>query len=132
MRAVVADASIIVELLLRSERGAALADLMLSGDATIHVPALCDVEVASVLRRGMLTGRFDAKRTGQALQAYVDLPLTRHGHTFLLPRILSLRANFSAYDATYVALAEHLEGALLSADAGLANAARRLGTVDVP
>ena len=35
----------------------------------------------------------------------LPLPLTRHGHRSVLGRILELRANFSAYDATYVALA---------------------------
>jgi predicted nucleic acid-binding protein len=43
-----------------------------------------------------------------ALQHYLLLPLTRHGHQALLPRVLELRANFSAYDACYVALAERL------------------------
>jgi predicted nucleic acid-binding protein len=38
--------------------------------------------------------------------------------------MLELRSNFSAYDATYVALAERLKGELLTADAGLARAVR--------
>lgn len=131
MRPVVADASIIIEFLLRSSRGDVLGDALLSGDVVLHVPALCDVEVASVLRRGLLGGRLEAQRAAEALEDYLDLPLTRHGHTTLLPRMLSLRSNFSAYDATYVALAEHVDGALLSADAALVNGARRLGTLEV-
>jgi len=49
-----------------------------------------------------------AERAELALQHYLLLPLTRHGHQALLPRVLELRANFSAYDACYVALAERL------------------------
>ena len=52
------------------------------------------------------------------------LPLTRHGHQALLPRILELRANFTAYDACYVALAERLDGDLLTVDVRLATAVR--------
>jgi len=37
-------------------------------------------------------------------------------------RILALRRNFSVYDATYVALAEQLGAALLTADLALARA----------
>lgn len=39
-----------------------------------------------------------------------------------MPRIFELRANFSAYDATYVALAEALGAELLSTDDRLARA----------
>jgi len=52
-----------------------------------------------------------------------DLPLSRHGHQHLLARILSLRANFSAYDATYIALAERLGATLVTGDQRLARAA---------
>ena len=39
-----------------------------------------------------------------------------------MPRAFELRANVSAYDATYVALAEHLDCPLVTGDARLANA----------
>jgi predicted nucleic acid-binding protein len=87
------------------------------------VPALCDVEVAAGLRRGMLGGAVAGERVVQAMEDYVDLPVTRHGHQRLLGRILGLRENFSAYDATYVALTEQLGGELLTADERLAGAA---------
>ena len=42
----------------------------------------------------------------------------------MLDRVWELRHNVTAYDATYVALAEELDCSLLTADARLANAAR--------
>jgi predicted nucleic acid-binding protein len=51
----------------------------------------------------------------------------------LLGRILRLRENFSAYDASYVALADQLDALLLTADAALVRAVRthpRLPVVD--
>ena len=52
-------------------------------------------------------------------------PLMRHGHQALLDRVLTLRPNYTAYDATYVALAERLGAVLLTTDAALARAARK-------
>ena len=53
---------------------------------------------------------------------YVDLPLARHGHLALLPRILGLASTLSAYDATYAALAEALDADLMTADDRMARA----------
>lgn len=61
----------------------------------------------------------------EALRDYLDLPLTRHGHSVLLERILQLRDNFSAYDATYVALAERLGARLATLDSGLIRGVRQ-------
>jgi predicted nucleic acid-binding protein len=90
----------------------------------VHIPGLCDVEVAAGLRRGMASGAVPPERAAEALRNYLDLRLIRHGHEALMTRILGLRHNFSAYDATYVALAERLGAALLTGDRALARAIR--------
>jgi predicted nucleic acid-binding protein len=82
------------------------------------------VEVAAGLRRAVSGSLVSPNRAGVAIEDYLDLPLTRHGHRALLQRILDLRENFSAYDAAYVALAERLPGELLTADARLSKAVR--------
>ena len=83
---------------------------------------LCDIEVAAGIRRALLRDLITAERAVVALEHYVLMPLTRHGHEALLPRVLSLRWNFSAYDACYVALAEVLSAELLTADERLVRA----------
>ena len=118
-----ADASALVEFLLRAPSAESIGEVVTDRRTDLHVPALCDVEVAAVLRRLSLSGSLDDARREEARTDYQDLPLTRHGHLGLLPRILELRENFSAYDATYVALAERLEAELLTADRRLARAA---------
>jgi predicted nucleic acid-binding protein len=95
-----------------------------ASDIDLHVPALCDVEVAAAVRRALLRGLLTAERAVEAVDDYLDLPLTRHGHVTLLGGVLELRANFSAYDATYVVLAGRLGGSLLTGDRRLARAVR--------
>ena len=47
----------------------------------------------------------------------------RHEHALLLPRIWQLRGSLTAYDATYVALADALGATLVTRDASLARVA---------
>ena len=80
------------------------------------------MEIAAALRRGIAEKLISLPRAEQALEDYLDLPLTRHGHRSLLTRVLELRSNFSAYDAAYVALAENLKAELLTEDGGFRRA----------
>lgn len=118
----VVDASALVEYLLRTPFAAQLDHLIEADDADLYVPALCDIEVLAVLRRALLARTLTEERARLAVEDHLDLPLIRHGHAALLGRVLGLRANVSAYDATYVALAESLDASLVSADARLARA----------
>jgi predicted nucleic acid-binding protein len=128
MRTVVADASAIVDYLLRTT---VAVDLVIEDRRTdLHLPALCDVEVCAALRRALLERRLTAERCTEALQDYLDLPATRHGHVRLLVRVLQLRANLTAYDASYIALAERLGGALLTTDDRLKRAVQ-IGGMEV-
>lgn len=95
-----------------------------ASDIQLHVPALCDVEVVAVFRRLLSRGELSEDRIAESLQDYLDLPLTRHRHEGLLERVLQLRENFSAYDATYVALAEGLGARLATLDGRLAQGVR--------
>jgi predicted nucleic acid-binding protein len=92
---------------------------------------VCDLEVASALRRALLRNELTVGRAAEALADYLALPLRRHHHGRLLARILALRANLSAYDASYVALAERLEAPLLTGDRRLERAARRHTDIEV-
>lgn len=88
----------------------------------VAVPHLADSEVAHALRAQVLRGRVDARHAAAALTSWARLGLRRFAAVGLLPRMWELRANLTAYDATYVALAEALDCELVTADARLAQA----------
>lgn len=114
---IVADASAVVAALLND--GPARQSL---SSQPVHAPHLVDAEVLSVLRRLNLAGRLDQHLAETMIGALAQLGIRRHGGTGLLLRIWGLRGNLSAYDASYVALAESLRCPLLSADRRLARA----------
>ena len=85
-------------------------------------PDLVDVETVSVLRRRWHAGDLTARRFRSAVIDLLSLPIVRFPAGPLMVRAYELRANLNPHDATYVALAEGLSCALVSADARLARA----------
>jgi len=119
----VLDASVVIELLLVTERGRVVADRISPVNETLHAPHLLDLEVAQVLRRYAYGGKLSDERARQALADLADLDLVRYPHDIFLERIWALRHNATAYDAAYIALAEVLGAPLLTSDAALASIA---------
>lgn len=114
---IVADTSFAIEYLLQS---ALVQDHMSAlSDETIHAPSLIDVEAASALRKLARTGHISESRANFLFQALSIWPITRHDYRVLLPRAWELRHSITPYDATFVALAEHLDAPLWTFDARL-------------
>jgi len=112
----VVDAGVVVELLAGN-----LDPARLGGD-DLAAPHLIDSEVTHVLRGLLGRGVLSAVQAEAAMQGFAALTITRFAADWLRPRMWQLRHNLSAYDATYVALAEMLGATLLSTDARLAGA----------
>lgn len=119
---IVVDASAVLEVLLQTPAAASIAARIFDPAESLHAPHLIDVEITQVLRRYALSGSVSVERCQEALEDFSDLALTRYAHDFLLPRVWTLRSNLTAYDATYVALAEALDAPLLTRDQRLAAA----------
>jgi predicted nucleic acid-binding protein len=81
-----------------------------------------DVETVAVLRRRWLAGTLSARRFAAAIDDLDAFAIDRYPTLPLMRRAYELRANVSAYDAAYVALAEVLGCELLTADRRLAGA----------
>lgn len=119
---IVADASAVIELLLRTRAAPAIEARLLTPGQTLHAPHLLDLEVAQVLRRYAAGGEVAPQRCRQALGDLAALPIHRYPHDIFLDRIWRLRANLTAHDAAYVALAEALDAPLLTRDRAIATA----------
>jgi len=119
---IVPDASAVLELLLGTVAADDIAARLLDPAETLHVPHLLDVEVTQALRRYAQSGDLAPLQAERALADLLDLPLHRHAHDVLLPRVWELRRSITAYDAMYVALAEGLDAALITRDRRLARA----------
>lgn len=126
-----ADASALVEYLLGTQRSENIAAVLRIPEVDVHIPSLCDVETMVGLRRAIVQRVISVERATLAVDDYLDMPLTRHGHQALLRRILELRENFSPYDATYLALAEQLGAELMTADSPFAQSAGEYSSVSV-
>ena len=92
------------------------------GGEQLHAPHLIDSEVANGLRRRVAAAQLSAADGWSALHTWRSLGMTRYPVFALLDRVWELRDNLSAYDASYVALAELLSCSLLTADKTLSRA----------
>ena len=128
---IVVDASALIEALLRTPAAEAVNGKLFDAATTLHAPHLIDVEIAQVVRRYAASGEIDAARGEAALADLADLRLHRYPHDLLLPRIWALRANLTAYDAAYVALAEALDAPLVTRDRKLAAAGGHRARVEL-
>jgi predicted nucleic acid-binding protein len=117
---VVVDASALVELVIKSERGPAVAQAV--GATDMVAPDVVNPEVLSIMRRLERTGELTARRAVQAVDDLMDAPVRRFSTLPLLAEAWTLRTNVSAADACYVVLARILHCPLVTADRKLSRA----------
>jgi predicted nucleic acid-binding protein len=115
---IVVDASVLAPALGDDDADGDAARARLRGEGELAAPEIIDLEVASVWRRTLA----DERRASLALADLADLRLRRAPHLPLLARCWELRHNLTPYEAAYVALAEALDVALVTADARLSRA----------
>ena len=108
------------------DASAAVLALLNDGDARAHlaseapaIPHLADSEIVQALRSQVRRGDIAAADAQRAVDVWAQLGIQRVGIVGMLRRVWALRENLTAYDATYVAVAEALDCTLLTADARL-------------
>jgi predicted nucleic acid-binding protein len=119
---IVVDASVLANAVGDDEESGRQARELLREHRELAAPDLVDVETAAVLRRRWLAGTITDERFEQAIEDLTDIPLARFPTLGLMRRAFELRANVTAYDACYVALAEALDWPLCTVDRRLAHA----------
>ncbi len=104
---------------------------VLDGTERPAAPDLLNAEVLQALRRFERTRMIDATLVAEGVASLEQLRIVRYPTSSLVERVWSLRENFTAYDATYVALAEAIGTRLVTTDERLARAAASHTNVDV-
>lgn len=102
----------------------------LADDGDLHAPHLLDTEILHALRRLVLTGAISEEQAEDLRSDLADLAVTRYPHEPLSDRVWELRPNLTAYDATFVALAETLSVPLVTCDGALGRAPGHRATVE--
>lgn len=125
------DASVVVAVLVNQQPSAPELRERLSKSDSLHAPHLLDAEVVQVLRRYVFKGDLNEQQGYSAVKRFSDLELTRYPYSLFLTRVWQLKANVSAYDAAYLALAEMLAAPLLTLDGRLARAPGHSAQVEV-
>jgi predicted nucleic acid-binding protein len=92
------------------------------GAGDLAAPDLVDVETMAVLRKRWIAGSMTDGRFAAAVEDLGALEVDRYPALRFLRRVFELRANVTAYDAVYVALAEVLGCELWTADRRVASA----------
>ncbi len=128
---IVVDASALADVLLGMPTAERVADRLLAPGETLHAPHLLDLEILQVLRRFAAQGRWQRERAADALADLGAVRIARHAHEPFLRRIWELRANASAYDAAYLALAETLGCPLVTRDRKLAGLPGHAADIEV-
>lgn len=101
-----------------------------TGDA-LFAPAHVDAEVVSALRGMARRSTALYAAVPAALRHLADFPLRRMPLAPLLQRIWELQDNITSYDAAYIALAERLDGPLITGDGKLVAASGARCTFDL-
>jgi predicted nucleic acid-binding protein len=118
----VVDASVLVAFYVSDDpRRADVVSRLAAGDA-LYAPGHLDAEVVSALRGLARISPAVELSAPSALRHLARFPIRRMPLAPLLDRIWQLRANVTAYDAAYVALAEQLSAPIITCDAKLAAA----------
>ena len=127
----VVDASALVDFIERERQVPVLEDLFENPEIRMHVPQLCDIEIAAALRKRLIAREIEEDGALDRLRQYASLPLERHDLMGFLPLILRWRKNFTAYDACYMVLAQEFSAPLVTTDRRLARAARQHSAVTI-
>lgn len=116
---IVLDASVLANAITDDGPVGVAARTELARDEHWAAPEHLLVEVFSAVRGRWLGRKISERRARDALTALADSTIDLMGTGHLLDRMWDLRRNVSGYDAAYVALAETLDCALVTADGRL-------------
>ena len=118
---IVVDASVITQAITIEQPGGPLR-ARLAAQPFLYAPHLLDAQFVQSLRGLVARGLLTVRAAELALGDFAAMLIDRQSTQPLIGRMWRLRHNLTAYDASYVALAEALGVPLLTRDARIAAA----------
>lgn len=115
---IVVDASVVVDAVV----GVLPADVWGRLGDELVAPEIMMVEVASAVARLLRHGVLDQRAAALAIEELARLPIEILPVSHLIARVFELSDRLSAYDASYVALAEAERATVVTSDGRLARA----------
>jgi len=131
---VVLDSNVVIALALDARRAPAVERRLREWEEareTLHAPSLFRYEVANALTRNIAAGAIDASDAKSAWERIVAIEVRLHGLTDG-PSVVAVAQKLqreSAYDASYIVLAQELDAELWTLDGPLA---RNASSADLP
>lgn len=125
MSEIVIDASVLLKAYFRDEQGHTEAQELVKfyarGDYSFLAPSLITYEIMNVCSVAHRKGRIQVGLARQAMEEMLSLEIQKMDVTHLKGRIFEISCQFhpSAYDASYIALAEAQECPFITGDAKL-------------
>ncbi len=106
-----------------NEKALILKDKFIDRSISIAIPLLLFYEINNILKTATKSLRIDTREAIKVYKAFLNLDFIIYSSEFLMVSTLeiAIRFNISSYDASYVALAEHLQAIFLTADKKLLN-----------
>lgn len=135
MKGLIIDASVVLKWYLADEdasgQALTLLERYVSGRLDLMAPFLLEYEVANGLNIARKKGRVEKAEVIKALDGFVnlDMELRPISHTSANILLYCNLYNITAYDASYVALAEDENIPLVTADRKLYNAVKKIAWV---
>jgi predicted nucleic acid-binding protein len=129
---VVLDSNVAVALVLDAERAPTIERQLREweeADENLHAPSLFRFEVANALTRNIVAGAIDESDAEAAWQRIIAIEISLHGLKDG-PAVVAVARKLkreSAYDASYVVLAQELDADLWTLDGPLARNASGVG-----
>ncbi|MGD2245657.1 MAG: type II toxin-antitoxin system VapC family toxin [Candidatus Aminicenantes bacterium] len=131
MRRIVIDASVALQWYIvdeeHSQKALSLLDKYVSNELDILAPSLLEYEVINGLVIAKKRGRIQENKILIAVDGFISLELKLKNLSLYYPKVIHYckASNRSAYDASYLALADKENIPLITADKGLFNAVKK-------
>ena len=127
MKRIVVDASVVLKWYLSDEKYSQVAleilDKYVSYEIEILAPSLLEYEVLNGLLIAQKRGRIKEEMLVTAVEGFISLEIPQKALSFFYPEVMNFSESYdlSAYDASYLALADKESALMVAADESLYN-----------